>query len=362
MRILYGVVGEGMGHAIRSKVIIERLLQWGHEVEIVVSGRAHDFLKKRFEGVNRIWGLTIEMEDNRISKLDTALAVLQGATTGWPENVRQYMDLTDRFSPDVVISDFETWSTLYAHNHRLPLICLDNIQAVRRLWHPAEVLRGRKADWRLTKGVIKAKIPHADHYMVLSFFDSAPRKDRTTVVPPILRPEILQATARDGEHILVYQTSPTFSQLPDQLRLFGDIPFKIYGLRRDITEPVVEDNLTFCPFSEAGFIDDLASCRGVIASAGFTLIGEALYFGKPYLATPVRGQFEQVMNARYIEHLGYGLQDEEFDEFSIRAFIGHLDEFAQNLQSYPRHDNEPVFEKLQILLDQAAAGVPLGFT
>ncbi len=356
MKILYGVVGEGMGHAIRSKVVIERLLSWGHEVEIVVSGRAHDYLKTRFEGVHRIWGLTMAMEDNRVSKLSTALEVIKGAATGWPENVRRYFEMTDGFEPDVVISDFETWSALYGHNNRLPVICLDNIQAVRRLKHPPEILRGRKSEWRLTKGIIKAKIPTADHYLIISFFEVPTKRDRTTLVPPILRPEILAAQPGEGDHVLVYQTSESFKELPEVLSQF-DVPFRVYGLRRDLQAPVVEGNLTFCPFSEAGFIEDLASCRGVIASAGFTLIGEALHLGKPYLATPVRGQFEQIMNARYIEHLGYGLQDEDLDESTVRAFLNNLGTFRQNLEGYPRQDNEAMFEQLQAQLDKAVARV-----
>ena len=35
MRVLYGVVGEGMGHAIRSRVVLEHLFAQGHEVEIM---------------------------------------------------------------------------------------------------------------------------------------------------------------------------------------------------------------------------------------------------------------------------------------------------------------------------------------
>ena len=41
MRILYGVVGEGMGHATRSSVLLEHLTKQ-HEVHVVVSGRARD--------------------------------------------------------------------------------------------------------------------------------------------------------------------------------------------------------------------------------------------------------------------------------------------------------------------------------
>jgi uncharacterized protein (TIGR00661 family) len=44
VKILYGVVGEGMGHAMRSRVVLEHLVAQGHEVEIMASGRATDFL------------------------------------------------------------------------------------------------------------------------------------------------------------------------------------------------------------------------------------------------------------------------------------------------------------------------------
>jgi uncharacterized protein (TIGR00661 family) len=43
MRILYGVVGEGMGHAIRSRVVLDELVQ-RHDVQVVVSGRALDYV------------------------------------------------------------------------------------------------------------------------------------------------------------------------------------------------------------------------------------------------------------------------------------------------------------------------------
>ena len=72
LKILYGVVGEGMGHAIRSSVILHKLVADGHDVHIVVSGRAHDFLKELFPKVSKIWGLTMVMEDNEVKNRLTA--------------------------------------------------------------------------------------------------------------------------------------------------------------------------------------------------------------------------------------------------------------------------------------------------
>ena len=79
MKILYGVVGEGMGHAMRSRVVLEHLVAQNHDVEIMASGRAVDFLAKRFEGVNRIHGLHMIYEENRVRPMKT---LWSNVTTG----------------------------------------------------------------------------------------------------------------------------------------------------------------------------------------------------------------------------------------------------------------------------------------
>ena len=40
MRVLYGLASEGMGHAIRSKVVLD-WLEEGHEVMVVCGGRGY---------------------------------------------------------------------------------------------------------------------------------------------------------------------------------------------------------------------------------------------------------------------------------------------------------------------------------
>lgn len=356
MKILYGVVGEGMGHAIRSSVILEKLIRDGHEVHIVVSGRAHDFLKAKFPQVSRIWGLTMVMEDNELKNRQTALENIKGALEGWPSNIKQYFEVEARFEPDLVISDFESWSWMFAKLHRLPVICIDNIQVINRCTHEDDIIRGEQKEFQLVKSVVKAKCPQAAHYLITSFFYPQVRKERTTLIPPILREEILNATPTDGDHLLVYQTSETFGELPKLLKKL-DMPVYVYGLRRGLEQDVVEDNLTYRPFSTTQFVDDLASCAGVIASAGFTLMGEAVHLGKPYLATPVKKQFEQILNARYLEKLGYGMYDTELDLPMIERFIACLPQYKEALASYDRQDNARTFEELDALLDRHQAGL-----
>ena len=51
MRILYGAVGEGLGHATRSSVVAEHLIAQGHEVKMAASGRALPYLREHLPDV-----------------------------------------------------------------------------------------------------------------------------------------------------------------------------------------------------------------------------------------------------------------------------------------------------------------------
>ena len=362
MRILYGVVGEGMGHAMRSRVVLDHLTST-HEVQVVVSGRAYDYLKARAAEtvarsgrgpeVKKIWGYSIVYEDNEVDTFRTLLANVKGAVSGWPENVRAYFEVADRFSPDVVISDFESWSYLFAKNRRIPVISLDNIQMVNRCTHAPAIIADHENDFRIAKAVVKPKVAGAFAYLITTFFYPPVRKARTTLHPPILRPEILAAAPGDGDHLLVYQTSTSNSALPEILSRSGR-ECRIYGLRRDLTSEVVEGNLRYRPFSETGFIDDLRTARGVIASGGFTLMGEAVYLRRPMLAIPVRKQFEQLLNARYLEAEGYGLAAEELTAPRLGEFLERLPDFANALASYRQDGNREILAKLDAVLADAA--------
>jgi uncharacterized protein (TIGR00661 family) len=362
MRILYGVVGEGMGHAIRSRVILDELVK-KHDVQVVVSGRAHDYLQKRASEhlqVKKIWGLTIVTEDNEVRNFRTLIANLKGAIGGgWPRNVAAYFQVADQFRPEVVISDFETWSYLYAVNHGLPCISVDNMQVINRCTHDPGLISGHEGSFQIAKGIVKAKVPGAYHYLISTFFRPPIRKPRTSLHPPILRPEILSAKSEEGAHLLVYQTYTTNLQLPELLRKTG-LECRIYGLKRGITSDEVDGNLVYRPFSEEGFVNDLRTARGVIASAGFTLMGEAVYLHKPMLSEPVAKQFEQILNARYLEKLGYGLCTESIDLDSLNRFLDNIPKYRESLASYSQDGNKDLFSRLEDRLAAAQRGDPPG--
>lgn len=357
MKILYGVVGEGMGHAMRSRVVLEHLVQQGHELEIMASGRATDFLGRRFRGVNRIHGLHMIYDDNHVRRGKTLWSNLLTGATGLPKNLAVYFDMVSEFKPDAVISDFESWCYLYAKAHRLPILSIDNMQIINRCTHDAGIYGEDEADFQVARAFVKSKLPFCDEYFITTFFYPPVRKPKTTLFPSILRPEILAAPRTEGDHLLVYQTAEGGATLEATLQKTG-LECRVYGMRRDLKAEVVEGNIHYKPFSEQGFIDDLASAKGVIAGGGFTLMGEAVYLHKPMLAVPLQGQFEQVLNARYLEREGYGMMARSLDDPSVvEAFLKNLPRYAAALASYSHDHNASLLAGVDGFLDRAEAGV-----
>ena len=85
MKILYGVPSEGMGHATRSKVVIEHLMNQKHDVQIVTSGRAFSFLQNHFpDCVHEIEGYHLAYKNAKVSMVKTFFKTLKDA----PKNCR----------------------------------------------------------------------------------------------------------------------------------------------------------------------------------------------------------------------------------------------------------------------------------
>ncbi len=357
MRILYGVVGEGMGHATRSRVILEHLVRRGHQIKVVVSGRAHRFLTERLAHhesvtIEEIHGLSLTYVGNRVDKSESLKKNIKAAAKGIRKNINVYRKVAEAgFEPELVISDFESWAAVYALNHFLPVISIDNMQVINRCKHPADVIGKKSQAYRIAKVAVKSKLPGAYHYLVSSFFFPKVRKKRTTLVPPILRDEVIQAKREPGAHVLVYQTAsaneklvPALQQLPYE--------FRLYGMGREATE----GNVSLRAFSEAGFVEDLRTARAVITGGGYTLMSEAVHLGVPVHSIPVEQQFEQELNARWLAHLGYGTWSPSVDIEKIRDFIERSPTYASALESYPRQDNRMLFRLVDELIERRARG------
>ena len=356
MRILYGVPSEGMGHATRSRVIVQHLLEQGHEVRIATSDRAFDLLEKAFPGCClRIEGLHLKYERGSVDKSATLVHLLSSAPQGLATNVKQAVHLWKSEPFELVISDFESFSYTFAKIAGLPLLSIDNMQVIDRCMLDIEIPDAETDHYHLAKAIIKAKVPFCQRYLVTSFFDAEPRKPNTRIVPPILRDAVLQVAAErlpEGSHTLVYHTPSAEDDFIDALHAVRGQQFIVYGLNRD--EEL--GNVTLRVFSEAGFIRELATCRAVVANGGFSLISEAVFLHRPVCSFPLKGQFEQFVNGAQIERLGYGRRFGAFSSDAIKAFLYDRNRFKGNLESYRQQGNQEVFAAVDRFIDDAAKG------
>ena len=338
--VLYGVNGEGSGHSTRAKEVITHLERRGHTVHVASFDRGLANLRRDFE-VTEIHGWGLDYLNNQVRYRRTIAKNLWGArhTAAAISKLKQLVDEQDI---ELVITDFEPLSCHVGHRRHLPVIAIDNQHFLTNtdVGYPKQFRRDAAA----AKMVIRFMVPRASAYLATSFFPARVTKPHTFLFAPILRESVLLARPAEGEHVLVYVTSPA----PRLAKLLSSVRcrFIAYGFAREGEQ----QNILYKKPSADGFLKDLTSARAIIANAGFSLVTEALHLGKPYLAVPVEHQFEQIFNAYWLKRAGYGDYWEELGKEQIESFLFNLPEYRERLASYPRQGNEALLGKLDALI------------
>ena len=117
----------------------------------------------------------------------------------------------------------------------------------------------------------------------------------------LLGRDVLEQVPTDEGFLLVYLRRDTPRRVFRALANCG-MPARIYGPGRS----GIEGSLSFFPVSREAFVADLARCRALVSTAGNQVVGEALHLGKPVLALPELGNWEQGMNGFFLEKMGVG--------------------------------------------------------
>jgi uncharacterized protein (TIGR00661 family) len=343
--ILYGVNGEGAGHSTRAKEVLSHLVARGHRVHVATFDRGLQTLKAQFD-VTEIYGFHFAYVNNRVRYRRTIaknlLTVPQSA-----KSLSLLKNLAEEWKTDLIITDFEPLTCHVGHKLRLPVLSIDNQHCLTNA--VVSYPRQYRGDAAAAKLVTRLMTPHANAYLVISFFTAPIRKRNTFLFPPLLRQEILDAKPTQGEHVLVYVTSPA----PALANLLASVRcrFIAYGFGREGQE----ENMLYKKPSVDGFFADLTSARAIVANSGFSLVTEALHLGKPYLAVPVSHQFEQIFNAYWLEKSGYGAYWEELNKERVESFLYNLPHYREALAQYPRQGNAALLEKLDSLIAGYAA-------
>jgi uncharacterized protein (TIGR00661 family) len=341
MKILFGVAGEGSGHAARADVVANYLESKGHVIKIITYHQGLNYLSQDFD-VEEIFGLRFFHKKDKVDYPTTILENIK-KTPEATKSLARVKEISSEFNPDIIITDFEPLSALCAHLCKIPLISIDNqhilthgkIEYEKRWIH----------DYYITKTGVSTMAFKADAYILTSFFDFDLLTDNAYHVPPILRQEALEHESSNLGHILVYSTTSDIDQIVDILKKTSE-EFIIYGPNKDKHE----GNCTFKKFSKTGFLNDVATAKAIVGSAGLSLITEALYLHKPYLALPVKRRFEQLLNSYYLKELHYGDYSEELTKKDLNNFLYNIPKYKKQLATYERTDNCKLYALLDELL------------
>lgn len=348
-RIFYSLCGEGLGHAIRSAVVIEYLINEGYEVVVFASDRAYQYLSNKFENIYEIGGFNTVYENNRARYKKTFVYNMKDVPSDLKNNVNKMYRLAKKFKPDIVISDFEFYANLMAHMLRLPLLSIDNMHVITeaRYDSPAKYAK----DKVFAEAVVHAFIQRADRTLIYSYFYPELKNAETTkYVDPIIRDEIYALKPRVGEHILVYQTSSSNNDLIELLKNNPDKEFIVYGFHKDERD----ENVLFRSFKEEQLFSDFKDAKCVITNGGFSLITEALQLEKPVLSTPVNKQYEQILNAMFVERLGYGEHHDKVNQTILDAFLENVEVYRKNIREnyHKNSDNKKTLETLKNTIEE----------
>ena len=325
--IVYAVSGQGRGHAAKSVALYEELIG-DYEVRFLAGGEAYDFFIKKGLPVIEIPALRFEHRNSAIY-LPGTIKINLPHFLRWRKIMSQISSHLKKLNPVLVISDFEAFVPRVARKLKIPVLQISH-QVVLVSCRYAVPLR----QWySYLKAFFTSKmiIGRFDRAIGVSFFPVPIRgrknRDKVEVLPPALRKELLDRrdTPREKRHILTYFSCTQFSWVAEILAKYPEEHFVIYGPAPE--EQPDHPNITYKNISPNTFLEDLLQAKAVITNGGHNFISEAYFLGLPIMSFSVRGQFEQFLNAWFVEHMGLGRMVERFQdtETVLQAFLADLE-------------------------------------
>jgi len=353
-RIIAAVMGDSLGHLNQILAVVDAMRE--HEFLFVGGGtvlelRRSGYLVEELPLAGTLYA------NNRMDVWATAINAVK-VYLGGPRIVRKVARIVRDFDPLLILTSWEYFVPLVARAMGRYCVSIDNQHFLTKCnygWPKAERM-SRFIFWLS----VRPRHALARRHIINTFFPVTPIDPSVTdVFPPLIAPKVMEVAPSDGEHVLVYQTSPTFERL---FSLLEEMPhhFIIYGFG----ERPQRKNLEFRPPSRERFVQDMASCRYVITNGGHTAISEALYFGKPVFAFPIQLAYEQFFNAYMLAALGYGeySMDPVPQGKMIQEFEKKTDLYRANIRGGNFCGNARVAVRLREIIQSQESGMPAART
>ena len=322
--------------------VTRALMSLGHEVKILASNKAFQVLSPRLPDVREIPGFTFVYQNNRVELAASFWGNLP-LLRQRGRIIREIRGLIESWQPHLAITDFEPFLPRAAHQAGLCCIGLDH-QGVIPFARPALPADQRIPAFAARTVVGLTNYREAARLATSFYYPPAPAGGNVRFFPPILREKVLDITPRDDGYVVVYQTSSSFTRLPELLKQLP-FRFKVFAYENREGE---DGNISYFPRADARFIEEVGGASWVLTNGGYTLMSEALYFGKPVFSLPVAWQFEQWLNARYLQDLGYGVMCDDLRDFpvKIKEFLGQIERYRENISRENFLGNEAALARI----------------
>ncbi|WP_075590341.1 glycosyltransferase family protein [Labilibacter marinus] len=283
MNILYAIQGTGNGHVARALDVIPILKKYGN-VDIALSGHQSDIvlpweIKYRLHGAGFVFGKKGGVDVVKTLKNINLFNFINEMVR---VPVRDY---------DLVISDFEP---VIAWSCKLKAKACIGVSHQSAVLHPlAPKPKNRSL---LGKNILKYYAPTSCNYG----FHFKPFGDG--FFAPVIRKDIRALEIEVKNHFTVYLPAYSDEAIVAFLSQYNQVDWEVFSKHNK--ESFVHKNVKVKPVDKEGFVNSLASSKGVLCNAGFETPAEALFLKKKLCVLPMTGQYEQQCNAAMLQSMG----------------------------------------------------------
>lgn len=329
-KFLFVVQGEGRGHLTQAISLFEILSSAGHQVVSVMVGMDNEqnlpafFREKIPVEINTFAAPSLVYGQTKAVKIWDTISTHAKKLSKYRKSVQFLAQKVEQHQPDVIVNFYDMICGLYAQFYRptIPVVCIGHQYL---LLHESFIsLPNKQIDRFLLNLNTRLTSLNSTRKLALSFVQMLDDKQhRISVTPPLLRNEVKKIIPESKPFILAYITHHKLSEdIINWHANHRDVQIHCFWNNKEfVDEWQFRENLTFHQVNSEKFLRMMQECSGLICTAGFESVCEAMYLGKPIMMVPVPNHIEQQINAWDGQRAGAGIAD---TEFNFSKFIDYL--------------------------------------
>jgi uncharacterized protein (TIGR00661 family) len=327
MRFLFIVQGEGRGHLTQALALAEIVREAGHQVCAALVGSADGqtvpgFFQEAFKSeiIPFASPALVYHPRTKVLSLPKTLSAVGKSFPRYCAGLRKVRRVVKEEAPDLIVNFYEVLGGLQSLFSSVPTLCVAHQYLLQHssFPHPA----GHSLDKFLVYLNSCLTALGAVRKLALSFYP-AEAQGRIRVMPPLLRREVQGLQGVEEDFFLAYVTQDFMAEaLLAWQEQHPKVELHCFSARQQVGE--VQPNFHFHAIDAGRFLERMRRCKGLITTAGFESVAEAMLLGKPVLTVPLPRHYEQVCNAIDAEKAGGGLYRTSFDPDVLEDWKGSL--------------------------------------